>query len=538
MARPPGGTALLVLALGAGLLLPLLPPGQWIERLALRLRVREWAIVEAVNTPFSALVAARDPTGHVVLFENGTPWPIPEATHGRAAVAAALWALPERCERALFVHALRAGFGAVLQQPPTQVPPRLLETDLRAQAFVQRHLGGTVAPATRATRFSLAALRPAEAGWDLVAVMGSAPEGLVANLPLTTEFARSVVPCLAPGGVLAIALPAAPGFTHPEQEAYLATVRRSLHDACPAVCELRTEVGWTLLVASSATLDRRAAAGRIGERSPWVPPGALAEAGTVLRGEGILSIEAVAAGHAGEAALGDEAPAPPNRVGSPRGYFRFLQFRGALVEDAPGWWRLLFRERTWVWSAVPVAVLLAAGLVCRRGRAVQGIFWAAWSATVALIAAVYLYQSLAGQAFWALSLISAASMVGILAGTRLRRCRPAEWVSPAMAAIPAALFPLYPVLEGAPAPVVLGTVMAAVAAAGAGLGYVFARRCAPGQGAVAGGRLFAVDLLGAGAGLFLGGVLLPWWSGFATAVAVGAAAATVGVAVEIVCTQR
>jgi hypothetical protein len=252
----------------------------------------------------------------------------------------------------------------------------------------------------------------------------------------------------------------------------------------------------------------------------------------VLRGEGELSIAAVAAGSLGETAPPEEASAPANRVGAPRAYFRYLQFRGALVDDAPAWWRRLFRERTWRASALLVGLLLAAGLAFRPVRAVQGVFWATWSATVALIAAVYLYQSLVGQAFWAVSLLSAASLVGILLGTRLRRRRLADLSAPLLAAVPALLFPLYPVLQGAWGPLTLGALLGLVAAPGVGLGYLFARRCEPGQDSPGGGLLFAVDLLGAGAGLFLGGVLLPWWSGFGPATAVGTMAAVAGVAVD------
>jgi hypothetical protein len=259
----------------------------------------------------------------------------------------------------------------------------------------------------------------------------------------------------------------------------------------------------------------------------------LAEAAGVLRGGGALSIAGVAAGRVGESSTGlGLAAAPANRVGTPRAYFRYLQFRGALVEDAPGWWRVLFRERTWYATGLLLSLLLAAGLSCRRGRAVQGVFWAAWSATVSLIVGIYLYQSLAGQAFWAVSLLSAASMVGILAGTRMRCSGLAQWTAPLLAAVPAVLFPLYPALQWVPEAAVLGALLGLVAAAGAGLGQVFARCCGQGRSPTDGGRLFAVDLLGAGAGLFLGGVLLPWWSGFAPTAALGAAAAVVGVALD------
>jgi len=530
--------SLLIPAAVVGALLPLFPAGHWLECQAMRLRLREWRVVDVLNTPFASLVAARDPGGTPILYENGTPWPLPEATPGRAAVAACLWALPERCDQALFVHALRQGFGTVVQPAPTLTPPRFLETDLRAQAFARRHLGSAAGPNIEAVAFGVRALQPPAAGWDVVAVFGSAPGGLVANLALTTEFAQRVRPCLASRGVLSIALPAAPGFTHPEQAAYIDTVRRSLADVFTAVCELRTQVGWTLLVASAEPIDRQAAVRRLHARAGAVTPDAMAEAEAVLRGQGPLSIAAIAAARDGSAPVEAGPPAPANRVGSPQAYFRFLQFHGAMVEDAPRWWRTLFRQRNWLSAALLVGVLLAVGTVRRNAWALQGVFWAAWSTTVTLIVAIYLYQSLTGQAFWAVSLLSAASMLGTLAGTGLRRGRWMAWAAPGLAAVPALLFPLYPLLQRAWAPAVLAALLALVVLAGAGLGHVFAHRGAKAQDRAIGGRLFAVDLLGAGAGLFLGGVLLPWWCGFAAATATGALAAALGVALATLVPMR
>ena len=507
--------------------LPLSSPGQALEKLSLRLRLRQGHIEAAVNTPFVSLVAVRDEAGQPAVYENGTPWPLPEYTAARAAVAAVLQALPGGCDRAVFIHALRAGFGPVLSAAPWVESPRFLETDPLAVAFVCRHLGGSV-PGGRPLRFSARTLQPDRAGWDLVAVLSPGPGGLQANRPLTQEFAALVRPRLSPRGVFVIALPAAPGFTHPVQEAYIETVAQALRTVFPAFCELRTQVGWTLLVASMTRLDREAAARRLAaggrgvgktgalqeppEGVTGAAPGVLAEALGILSGAGAVSLGELAGAPAAATSAGSGAPA--NRVWAPRAYFRFLQFRGRLVEDAPGWWQWLFRERGAASCMGVLAGLLAAGALGRRGRGLRGVFWAAWSATLTLILALYLYQSLTGEAFWAVALLSAASLVGILGGTKMPRGQVADWAAAGLAWIPAALFPLYASLQHWPGGLMLALLLGLVAAAGAGLGYVFARRSAAGDGVGEGGALFAVDLLGAGAGLFLGGVLLPWWSGF------------------------
>lgn len=558
-AAPRLRAAVPALAALAGLALPLTPPGRRVECLTLGLRHRRGIVEDTVNTPFSGLAAVRERSGQVAVYENGTPWPAPEATPGRAAVAALLRVLPRQCERAVFVNAHRAGFGPALREQPGGCATRFLETDPAAHRFVRRHLPGDVSPPGERPRrdgpepqplsgvagapgtgplpaavapFGPDALRAGGGGWDLAAVFGSPPGGLVANLALTAEFARCARSALAPGGAFAIVLPAAPGFTHPGQQAYLDTVRGALRDAFPSVDEFRTQVGWTILAASETPWDRAALRGRLGDRAGGASPDVLAEAASVLRGDGALSVAAVAAGEFGVPPPPSGGAAPPNRVGWPRAYFRYLQFRGAMVEDAPAWWRGLFRERTWGASALALAVLFAAGLATRRGRAVQGVFWAAWGATVTLIVGIYLYQSLAGQVFWAVSLLSAASMGGILAGTRLGGCAPLRAAAPALAAISGGLFPLFGFFQRLPAPAALAALVVLVGGAGLGLGLVFARHCGPGCGAAAGGLLFGVDLLGGGAGLFLGGVVLPWWGGFVSAAALGAAAAAAGVLLD------
>jgi hypothetical protein len=516
--RHPAAWMAMVLAGLAVAVLPLSAPGQALERLSLRLRLRQGYIVAVVNTPCASLVAVRDAVGQAAVYENGTPWPLPDYTAARAAVAVVLRALPATCEQAVFIQALRAGFGPVLAVAPWSGSPRFLEADPLAVAFAGQHMG-VVETAGRPQPFSLRALQPVPAGWDVVAVLSAGPGGLLANRPLTREFAALVRPRLSAEGVFVIALPAAPGFTHPAQEAYVETVAQALREVFPAFCELRTQVGWTLLVASVAPLDRSAAARRVRERASGVAPEVLAEASAILSGAGAVSLDLLAGTPTMAAPGGREVPA--NRIRAPRAYFRFLQFRGRMIEDAPAWWRWLFRERVAGSCIAVLAGLLAAGMMSRRGRALQGVFWAAWSATITLVLALYLYQSLAGDAFWAVALLSAASLAGILGGTRLRHGRVADWAAAGLGWIPAALFPLYTWLQHWPGWLALVVLLVLTAAAGICLGQVFARRSAAGTGVAQGGALFAVDLLGAGAGLFLGGVLLPWWSGFEAPALIG-----------------
>ena len=518
------------LAMGVALLatavLPLTPAGQALECLALRLRLREGRVVAARNTPFASLVAVTDPQGETTVCENGVPWPAPEVTRARAALATVLLALPERSERALFIQALRAGFGPVLASRADSGLRRYAESDLAALEFARRHQPPGAAGVGPVVPFAAAALQAGGRGWDLVAVLASSPGGLGANRPLTAEFAAQVRRHLAPRGLLVLALPAAPGFTHPEQDAYVATVRSALRAELPQQSELRTQLGWLLLLAGPEPWDRTAAAARLRALPGAADPGVLAEALAIVNGAGEVSLDLLAGGTGSGAGTGTSVP--PNRIGAPLAYFRYLQFRGRLVEDAPAWWGLLFRERSGFAVLGLLGALLAVGAGFRRARRVQGVFWMAWAATVTLIYAVYLFQSLAGEAYWALSLLSAASMLGILVGTRLAPRPVADRLLPLSAWVPALLFPLYPVLQGAPGTLALALLLVLTGVAGAGLGYAFSRRAGADPAPASGGALFAADLCGACGGLFLGGVLLPWWVGFELSALLGSLAATLG----------
>lgn len=501
-------------------------PGQALECLSLRLRLRDGQVVEAASTPVASLVAVRSPSGLPAVYENGTPWPAADPTTARAAVAAVLWSLPSECRQAMIVHASRTGFEPVLRALSPAAFLRFIETDLAAAGFARRHLGtGGETSAPAAVPFDARALRAGGGGWDLAAVLSPSPGGLLLNRALTREFARRVRAELSATGVFVVALPVAPGFTHPGQEAWIDTVRRVLADEFPAACEFRTELGWTLLVGSVAPVAAGEAVARLRERLPSAGPGVLAEAQAVLQRQGTVSLDLLAERPL-SAARRPVQREPPNRVGAPRAYFRYLQFRGHLVEEAPVWWRELFRERPIGWAAAVLAALCVTGWGGRRVRRVQGVFWAAWSATAALIFAVYVYQSLAGEAFWAVSLLSSASLFGILCGTRCPSWRPAASAAAVVGLIPAGLFPLYRVFEDLAGGLTLAGLLLAVWLCGAALGYVFGQRSRAESSPARGGVLFAVDLLGAGAGLVLGGVLLPWWSGFeASALLAGLAAA-------------
>ncbi|NLF16122.1 MAG: hypothetical protein GX595_02545 [Lentisphaerae bacterium] len=515
----------MVPALGLAVVLPFSRPGEALECRLLGLRYAPGRVLAAANTPTAAMAAVAAPTGGVTVFENGSPWPAAEATPARAALLAALSALPPSGGPRAVVHALRSGFGPALAALPGGSSWQLVEADLAAVAFARRYRreGADTAPAVP---FTATALDPRGGGWGLIAVLSPTPDGLLVNRALTREFAAAVRSALAPDGLFVVAVPVAPGFTHPGQEAWIETVREVFREGFPAMAERRTDLGWLLLIGAAAAPDLAAAARRLEVRCPGLSPGVTAEARGVLLGEGILDLDRLA----GPAAAAPTARrAPVNRVGDPRACFRWLEFRGRLVEEAPRWWQWLFRERTASWAAVLVAALAGLGWCGRPARSVQGVFWASWTGTAALITAVYLYQSLAGAAFWAVSLLSAASLTGILCGTRVRPTPRRDALAALAALVPAALWLLHGHLGG-PAGVSLAVLLAAVGLAGAALGHAFARRGGL-AGAPPGGRLYAADLLGSGAGLFLGGALLPWWCGFeAAAVLAGLAAAAMLVA--------
>ncbi|MBN2452459.1 MAG: hypothetical protein JXR77_18885, partial [Lentisphaeria bacterium] len=475
------------------------PLGAGLERACLRLHFRDARVEDAANTAFGAFAAIRGTAGTAVV-ENGVPWPRPEATPSRQSVLAAMLALPERLDGVVFVHALRSGFGPALGVTVGQAQVQWIEEDAAALRFAARHTD--VFP----PGLSLADVRLGSRGWgpgmgrpDLIAIFSGLPGGLQSNRFLTVEFLRQAARPLGPKGLVCILLPVAPGFTHPDQERSLDSIRQALACVFPAVEELRTELGWTLLLAGNRIPDRQAAVRRLQDRFAALRADIRADAGAIVAGSGIVSLDRLAGpAYASEGRPVSRSDVPANRIAFPHAYFRYIEFRGRFIEEAPVLWRAVFRP----WGRVPVILLASAlvgtGLLFPGTRQRQVVFWCSWCTTLTLILAIYLYQSLAGQVYWALALLSAASMGGILLGLRTAPGPGRQWARAAAVCLPMAIFPLYALWQALPVTLLLCCMVGVLLASGWGLGYTFARQSAREVAAAAtvAGRLFALDLVG------------------------------------------
>jgi hypothetical protein len=296
---------------------------------------------------------------------------------------------------------------------------------------------------------------------------------------------------------------------HPLQRRYVDSVRNALGRDFPEVAEVDTGLGALLLVAARHPLAPCPAAVLAARfASPF--PGLDAEALRLARRAGRPD------------PLGPNSPGTTavNRVADPVAYFAYLHFRGVMQEDAARTWQRIFRHHSPVWSFVLLAVLLALSLAPYRvlpGSA--GVFWSSWMSTMSTMMSVYAYQSLAGQAYWVVSLLVGASMLGIGAGALMPGTAPRHRLAPLAFLGPALLFPAYGILARLPLPVVLTLLLGLNFGIGLVMGRRFALTAAARRTAapLVAGAWFAIDLLGATLGLFAGAVLLCWWSGFQTA---------------------
>ncbi len=510
---------LLVAALGLACLG--LARANWLDGLArrsLELRLPGYRILAHINTPFSAMTAAeRD--GAVFVFENGLPAPENRPTRSKAALLTFLAQFPKRWDHVFLLRPISAGFaGTVGYLRGCRLD--LWETDSAKIRFLSRRQKFDIPPDLHVSASPWRAL--AGRSSDLIVVFGAEPASLLANRCLTREFLAAAAGHLAPGGVLAVLLPTAPGYLHPRQLRYLRTVRAALGQCLPYTAEYRTDLGGIVFAGSRGPLPTRFVQERTRERlTTAVDAGAEAQAAAVFFDAAMRRSLVQSSGPA--------APARTNSVAFPAAYYAYLLFRGAMIETAENFWDRVFRPR-------PLAAVLLVGLLLTlTGAAESGLrgasalFWGSWVTTMTLVYSLYLSQSVAGQAYWLVALLTAAGMAGIFLG--------AHWTGPwfedrrsvLFLLILPSLFPALPLFERLPQGLLFLVLALVNALLGARVGGLFRRTVRWGRThAAAPAAAFGVDLIGAAGGLCLGGVLLPWWAGFRTAALLCAAAAMTG----------
>ncbi|NOY79953.1 MAG: hypothetical protein GXP31_03000 [Kiritimatiellaeota bacterium] len=510
-----------LLVAGLGLACLTVARTSWLEGLSrhsLELRLPGYRILAHVNTPFSAMTAA-ERNGAVFVFENGLPTPENRPTRSKAALLTFLAQFPERWGHVFLLRPVSAGFAGTARYL-RDCRLDLWETDRAKMRFLARWQKFDLPPGLHVSASPWRALSGRSS--DLIVVLGAEPASLLANRCLTREFLASAAGHLAPGGVLAVVLPTAPGYLHPRQVRYLRTVRAALGQCLPHTAEYRTDLGGIVFVGSRKPLSTRFVQKRTRERlTAAVDAGAEAQAAAVF-------FDAAMRRSLGPAAV-SETPPPVNSVVFPAAYYAYLLFRGAMIETAETFWDRVFHPMPWAAVVLVGLLLVLTGALEPGLRGASALFWGSWVTTMALVYSLYLSQSVAGQAYWLVALLTAAGMVGIFLGAH--RTRP--WIEDRrtvlVVLILPGLFPALPIFERLPEGLLFMVLAFVNAVLGARMGGLFRRTVRWGRThAAAPAAAFGLDLLGAAGGLCAGGVLLPWWAGFRTAALLCAAAAMAG----------
>ena len=492
-------------------------PWEGLVRRSLGLRFPGYRILAHINTPSSAMTAA-ERNGIVAVFENGLPAPENRPTRSKTALLTFLAQFPGQWRHVFLLRPVSSGFAGVAECfRAARVD--LWETD-RAKVRFFCHRQGIDVPAglhVSASPWNAPGLERS----DLVAVFGTEPASLLANRCLTREFLASASHHLTDKGTLAVILPAAPGYLHPRQVQYLRTVQAALKQCLPYVAEYRTDLGYIVYMGGRAPLPTQFRPERVRARmTQAVDAGAEAQAAAVFFDAAMLrSLKTPAT---------VEMPEPVNSVVFPAAYYAYLLFRGAMIETSGSFWDRLFRPMPTT-AVLAIILLLALTALGERGmRGTAALFWGSWVTTMSLVFSLYLSQSLVGQAYWLFALLTASGMAGIFLGARWTHpWLEAPWAGTVCLVLPG-LFLGLPLFEHLPAAVLFPMLSAANGLLGARIGGLFRRTVRWGGGqSVTPAIVFGVDLLGAAGGLCIGGVLLPWWTGFRTAGLLCAAASLV-----------
>ena len=347
---------------------------------------------------------------------------------------------------------------------------------------------------------------------DLIAVFAALPGAFSENRYLTLEFFRDARERLAPGGVLAVLLPAAPGYIHPRLNRVFRAVRAALDAVFPWTAEYRTDLGAVVFVGGKSPIPAQFNPDRFASRMP-------ANADSGIAGEvSEIFWDAGLAKTLGRAMI-SPAETRPNSMVFPVACFAYLKFRGAMIETAAGFWDRFLRPMPRAGAFLAIVFFLLALKLERKVRSAGRLFWASWLTTMTLVTGLYLAQGIIGQAYWLMALLSAASLLGVFLAAV------SNWLSwnagPAAALYAVflpALFLGWRAFDALPAPLFVLALFGGNVAMGLRTGALFRHAAELNRDKrTAGAVLFGVDLLGAACGFLLGGVLLAWWTGFSRA---------------------
>ncbi len=481
-----------------------------LDRETLRLHYPGYRVLAHRDTPFASLTAVERKQARFV-FRNGLPLPPPGVTRRKLAAAAFLAQFPRAWRRAFFVQPISAGFGRTVCALYRGIDIGVWEADRQEFRFLVRWLDpgvGKFKPYLGASPWR----RRRSVAADLIAVFAALPGSFSENRFLTREFFRAARKRLASGGVLAVLIPAAPGYTHPRLNRVYRSVRKALDAEFPYCREFPTDLGMRILVAGDGPLNSRFVPERFGGRlGPAADSGVAGEMAEIFLNARLRS--------------GLFRPPPgaePVRANSmvfPAACFDYLKFRGAMIETAAGFWDRVLRFMPRAAAITAILFLLAALGVERKKTGAGRLFWASWLTTMALTASLYLAQGILGQAYWLMALLSAASMTGICLAASI------EWMSwnarrgaVLYSLFVPSLFLAWPVFASLRAPVLVGVLCVGNLAMGLRVGALFRGAAGAGDNPLRKSALmFGVDLFGAAAGFLVGGVLMAWWAGLAQA---------------------
>ncbi|MEI6437802.1 MAG: hypothetical protein WCO69_03515 [Candidatus Omnitrophota bacterium] len=456
-----------------------------------------YKVVAARETPLASFVVA-ERQGETSLFESGL---LVATTHDRLtaeeSVHYALLAHPSPKRVLLIGGAATGAVEEAIKHPGLKVDvlePDRVVFDL-ARTYFPDAAKALLDPRVRAIMADgRRLLRTSRERYDAVIVLVGDPCTLLANRYYTADFFVDVKAHLSPGGMMSVALSASENYVNEEGRAALGGIRSTLASVFEAV---RVIPGGKYIFL---------AASRPGDIS--IEPGVLAER---LKARGIQSLfvrpeyfnERLGAYRVKEAADVVSGGHPVNRDIRPAELVGALSYwasqSGSAFPRITAWFRTF---GLWLWI-VPFLVFL----VTRFNRGAAAPFVAGFGQMLSQTVSVALFQSVFGNIYSLVGLLTAGVMLGLFVGARehSRGHGPSPFLAGALLFTAAAV--IVPLIAGND---LLAGGFFAVFPFLAGLygGRQF-------TSAVTGertGAAYTMDVLGSGLGALLGGLfLIPFW---------------------------
>jgi spermidine synthase len=419
----------------------------------------------------------------------------------------------------------------------------LAEEDARLAAVVPGWLGGPVPAAMHDQRVEVRSgdpLRVVEGlgqGWDLILLLDGDPSTLRRNRTRTVGFFRTCARRLGQGGLLVVRTGVSDTYLGGVGGRLLATLASSLKEALPEVRGVPGEE--VLLVAgrhgATAGLDSTSLKGRwraLGIRAPSFSPAMIDLFLDPVRAPALQAFLTQASGPSNTAAHPRAVLAAAMLVEARAGLP--LVRLGLALEGLPA-------SMLWILVTVAGAVLVARGVHGGElgGQSAVIVGFAGMSWWLLLLAA---WQSTMGSVYAQVGALSAAFMVGLVAGsalgTRVGRRAQTGLATLLIGGVVVSLM----IAAGAPLVAPRAVVVPLLVSGGLLTGAAFplvAERAGSGDIVVGAGRSFAADEVGAAlAALGVGIVALPWVGMEVTALAVSALQAAAALALLLAGRRR